>query len=452
MTRTIHACLTALLWLAVTDSVAQPIRIGNETSNNITSNAPVNCVYEKSASESLYLSSEIDNSGTITALSWQHSSTFNASITNNIKIYLRTTTQTALPSGTVGTGFSGYTEVFSGSIPTIASAGWNTVTLTAPFTYDKNAGNLFILVVRDAATKDDNNYPRFRATTTNPNYLCRKYSSGVDFFTPTATPWSSNSAMSGDYYRPNIQITMNANTPTATYCTITNNNSCLYGGTITNVTFAGINNTTDCSQDNYSYIDYTGTVAAGQLTKGSTQTISVTVDNPGSSGGVGVWIDFNQNGTFESSEFFSLGTINSSNSATFSSNQITIPTTALAGTTRMRIRSKRLTAVTAAESCEFIGSARGEVEDYAITITQQPLTISDFDKPIVTLFPNPTQGNITFESINTIKKITLFNPIGQIIAVSNTNSADLTAFANGIYTARIEFEDGKTVSQKIIKK
>lgn len=452
MKRTLQACLTVLLCLTVPDSFAQPIRIGNETSNNITSNAPVNCVYEKSASESLYLASEINASGTITALSWQHSSTFNAAVTNNIKIYLKTSTLTALPSGTVGNGFSGYTEVFSGSIPATTSAGWNTVTLNTPFSYDKNAGNLSVLVVRDATTKDDNNYPRFRATTTNPNYLCRKYSSGVDFFTPTATPWNNNSSMSGDYYRPNIQFTMNSSTPSATYCTITNNNSCLYGGTITNVTFAGINNTTDCSQDNYSYIDYTGTVTSAQVVKGSSNTISVTVDNPGSSGGVGIWIDFNQNGTFESSEFFSLGTISSSNSATFSSNQITIPTTALSGTTRMRIRSKRLTAVTAAEACEYIGSARGEVEDYAITIAQQPLSLSDFDKPTVTVFPNPTQGILTFETAESIKNITLYNPIGQIIAIQQTNTADLSAFANGIYTARVELTNGQTLIQKIIKK
>jgi len=452
MKKTLHACFNALLLFTISNSIAQPIRIGNETSNNITSDAPVNCVYEKSASESLYLSSEINSSGTITALSWQHSSTFNAAATNNIKIYLKTATLTALPSGTVGSGFSGYTEVYSGALPAISTAGWNTITLTTPFSYDKNTGNLAILVVRDATTKDDNNYPRFRATTTNPNYLCRKYSSGVDFFTPTATPWNSNSSMSGSYFRPNIQITMNSTTPTATYCTINNNNSCLYGGTITNVTFAGINHTTECSQDNYSYIDYSATVGAAQIAKGSTNSISVTVDNPGSSGGVGVWIDFNHNGTFESNEFFSLGTINSSNSVTFSSNQIVVPATALTGTTRMRIRSKRLTAVTAAEACEFIGSARGEVEDYAITIAEQPMGLSDFDKTSVRLYPNPTQGTVTFEATENIKKITFYNSLGQIIAVQTSAIADLSAFGNGIYTARVEFENGQTTTQKIIKK
>ncbi|WP_286919391.1 GEVED domain-containing protein [Flavobacterium sp. UBA4197] len=429
---------------------AQTITIGNETSNNITNDAPLNAVYEKSASESIYLSSEINTSGTITALSWQHSSTFNAAATNNLKVYLKLSSLNSLPTGAVGTtDFAGYTEVYSGSLPAIATAGWNTITLNTPFAYNKSAGNLSVLVVRDAATKDDNNYPRFRATTTNPNYLSRKYSNGVNFFNPTAQPWTSTTSMDRFFYRPNLRLTM---ATTVSYCPIGNNNSCLYGGTVTNVTFAGINNTTECSQDNYSYIDYTQAVNGAQVTKGTAYTLSVTVDNPGNSGGVGAWIDFNKNGIFESSEFFSLGTQNSSNSTVFSSAAIQIPATAQTGTTRMRIRSKRLTGVTAAESCEFIGSARGEVEDYTVNIAEQPMGVSDFDKTAVKIYPNPTANVVTIASSETIKTISVYTPLGQQIISGKENQIDLSAYTQGIYPVKIEFENGQIQFKKIIKK
>ncbi|MPT36388.1 MAG: T9SS type A sorting domain-containing protein, partial [Flavobacterium sp.] len=77
---------------------------------------------------------------------------------------------------------------------------------------------------------------------------------------------------------------------------------------------------------------------------------------------------------------------------------------------------------------------------------------SDFDKTSVRLYPNPTQGTVTFEAAENIKKTTFYNALGQIITVQTSNTADLSAFGNGIYTARIEFENGRTTTQKIIKK
>ena len=81
---------------------------------------------------------------------------------------------------------------------------------------------------------------------------------------------------------------------------------------------------------------------------------------------VSVWIDFNQNGMFESTEWTSITTESNASSKTAS---ITIPTTALNGRTLMRIRSSSISqsiSHTADDACTYFTS--GCTEDYFISI------------------------------------------------------------------------------------
>ncbi|MDB5203721.1 MAG: hypothetical protein JWQ27_3130 [Ferruginibacter sp.] len=148
--------------------------------------------------------------------------------------------------------------------------------------------------------------------------------------------------------------------PPATTCTLDDQ--------ITNVTFGTINNSSTCSAAGYQ--NYTATVPATTVAAGSTNQMKVTV-GPGGTEYVGVWIDYNQNGTFDATEFTLLG---SANGATITSN-VTIPVTALAGTTRMRVRVRFATALTGADACSAY--TYGETEDYNVTITPcVPVTVT----------------------------------------------------------------------------
>jgi hypothetical protein len=71
-----------------------------------------------------------------------------------------------------------------------------------------------------------------------------------------------------------------------------------------------------------------------------------------------VWIDLNQDGTFGSTELLYTGS-----SSGVLSGSVTIPTTALAGTTRMRVSMKWGSAPSPCESFSY-----GEVEDYRVAI------------------------------------------------------------------------------------
>ncbi|MCD0465173.1 T9SS type A sorting domain-containing protein [Flavobacterium sp. ENC] len=85
----------------------------------------------------------------------------------------------------------------------------------------------------------------------------------------------------------------------------------------------------------------------------------------------------------------------------------------------------------------------------------QSLGTKDFemDKSI-TLYPNPTTGNVTINCDNTIKKIELFDVQGRILQTkiedSNATQLNISNRANGLYFVRITTANGTKV-EKVIK-
>lgn len=157
-----------------------------------------------------------------------------------------------------------------------------------------------------------------------------------------------------------------------TYCSpyeSGSNGSCIYNGGILKVTFSELDNTSTCSGDNYSYADYTATNGLlANVSLNQTYTIQVQMQEPSAGSGAALWIDLNKNGVFESNEYYNLGTIAASATTGTFTAAIAIPGTATAGTTRMRVRTKRGSAVIATNACGISGTHRGEAEDYNIKI------------------------------------------------------------------------------------
>ncbi|MDQ0592700.1 hypothetical protein QFZ37_001069 [Chryseobacterium ginsenosidimutans] len=152
-----------------------------------------------------------------------------------------------------------------------------------------------------------------------------------------------------------------------TYCTMTSSN---FGSEyISNVTVTPVgaavmsNNSAGSTYTNYS----TTPSALVNLVIGSTgNTVSVTKFFPGTtwSEAVGVWIDFNRNGTFEATE----QVMNSPSSTTTPvSATFNVPATAYNGpaTTRMRVAMRYFDSPV---MCQSFGD--GEVEDYAVKLIQ----------------------------------------------------------------------------------
>jgi subtilase family serine protease len=136
---------------------------------------------------------------------------------------------------------------------------------------------------------------------------------------------------------------------------------------IANVQFGTINNASQ--KEGYgNFTSQTTTVAKGTSYPLSIlQGFSWAADPTNQTQQGKVWIDYNQNGTFEDTE------LAASFTRTTVTANITIPTTALTGATRMRVSLKTIGAPTACEVFE-----KGEVEDYSVNITGGGIVPPDF--------------------------------------------------------------------------
>ncbi len=142
------------------------------------------------------------------------------------------------------------------------------------------------------------------------------------------------------------------------YCTPTIGSTGASGDYIENFTFNTLSNLT--SGDNIS--DYAMYPQTTSVNPGSTYLLTAT---PGAawSQGVGVWIDYDRNGSFaDAGEFVFSST---SGTATVSGN-ITIPSGASLGQTRIRVCAHFAATPLSTENCGHTGF--GEYEDYVITI------------------------------------------------------------------------------------
>jgi len=145
---------------------------------------------------------------------------------------------------------------------------------------------------------------------------------------------------------------------------------------ITNVTLADINNTTACD----GYGDYTDQIA--NLQYGMPYPITITLGSPYSSDYGAVWVDWNQDMDFEDAdESITLDTYSGTGPYT---GNITVPTGAAPGNTRMRVRVSYSSLPPACGATSY-----GDVEDYTINVggEQSVLTL---DPAEFTFGPVPT--------------------------------------------------------------
>ena len=159
-----------------------------------------------------------------------------------------------------------------------------------------------------------------------------------------------------------LQITMNP--PLSCYC-LPPASDCTDDDVITRVRLSTLDNSSACSAGPPAgYTNYSTTIPAPIIYAGAGNPIIVNTPTVWSEN-VSVWIDYNSNGQFEANEYTNVGS-NAGNGGVITNN-IIVPTTALTGLTRMRVRVRFGTgALTNAQACT--GYAFGETEDYNVNI------------------------------------------------------------------------------------
>ncbi len=233
---------------------------------------------------------------------------------------------------------------------------------------------------------------------------------------------------------------------TITYCTSQGNNSS--DEWIQRVQLGSINNN---SGNNGGYADFTN--ISTTLVKGVSNTITIT---PGWSGtryreAYRVWIDYNQNGVFDSNELVYNRT---RTNATSVSGSFTVPSTALNGPTRMRVSMKYNASPTA---CEIF--AWGEVEDYTVVISTtggQNYGQTSFDDSLAefVIYPNPVKGSVLNlqlrDAVGT--EIKVLNVLGQILKHQAFDTTlNVSQLTSGVYFVEVKTQDGQTLRKRFIK-
>ena len=163
--------------------------------------------------------------------------------------------------------------------------------------------------------------------------------------------------------------------------------------------------------------------------------------------GYAVFIDYNQNGVFTDAgeTVFTKAT----STATTATGTITIPTTALLGSTRMRVSMKYNGTPTACETFSY-----GQVEDYTVNITATARNTEASNNAIsFTLYPNPVKGAVlNISNLEKDSNYTIYNMLGQELAkgkIENEN-VNVSNLASGTYLIEVSNENGST-SKRFIK-
>ncbi|MEI8204693.1 MAG: GEVED domain-containing protein, partial [Bacteroidota bacterium] len=167
-------------------------------------------------------------------------------------------------------------------------------------------------------------------------------------------------------YSNPVHINMNA--PTSCYCTPpVSTDGCSYMWVSNVSTSKGLSNfTNNSSCTPASYSDFSATKIASNMQLSSTTMSFTSTYNPLM---FAVWIDYNDNGVFESTERMIFN--ENLNGTLTLTDSFTIPITAAPGTHRMRVRGDWYFDAATADPCNAL--TYGETEDYAFTVVAAPL-------------------------------------------------------------------------------
>lgn len=232
-------------------------------------------------------------------------------------------------------------------------------------------------------------------------------------------------------------------TAQAQYCVPAIN--CSDGDLILNVEFAGIENVSNCSPNGYG--DYTTDVDPAEVVADQSYTMAVRVGAGWQFETVSVWIDFDDNQTFDVDEFYILGT----GSDSVVEGDILIPADATEGTYRMRI-TVLASDLPTDDPCYNDPSNFGEFEDYLVHVTDLVGTPDiDFSKG-VSVFKSGESLNINSGSI--LGNVEVFDLTGKLIAtqknIAATNTTIGLSASNQVLLVRIQSEEGYTTTKKVL--
>ncbi len=212
---------------------------------------------------------------------------------------------------------------------------------------------------------------------------------------------------------------------------------------ISNVTFAGINNSSTSTAGYEDFTAVVGNVNAGQ----NNIPFSASHNDPTStSDQIMVWIDLNGDRDFDDTGELVLTTPKKNSPWTGS---ISIPANTPAQTTRMRIRLHDASSTPMNSPCG--DSKYGQVEDYTLVIGPALGTSENLKAQKIVGYPNPVKDLYTIKSQSKIQAVKVFDAAGKLVITESQNKISFEGLQNGVYMVQTTLEDGSTLTSKVIK-
>jgi hypothetical protein len=179
---------------------------------------------------------------------------------------------------------------------------------------------------------------------------------------------------------------------------------------------------------------------------GSDTSVSFTAGGP--TCGIAVWVDWNNNLTFEASErMFVTNTY-----ITNASGTITVPAGTPLGTYRMRVVTD-YNSTAPSNPCGAI--SRGEFIDFTFEVaTSLSTSETNLKKKEVNVYPNPFKDVLHVADIKDVKSVTVTDVVGRVVkTIDNpTSELQLGELNTGLYLVTMNFKNGSKSTVKAIKK
>ncbi|MBD3905030.1 T9SS type A sorting domain-containing protein [Chryseobacterium sp. Ch-15] len=86
-----------------------------------------------------------------------------------------------------------------------------------------------------------------------------------------------------------------------------------------------------------------------------------------------------------------------------------------------------------------------------VKITTGTLSTSEVSKSKTSIYPNPTKGEINIKTDKKIKSSTVFDLSGKVLLQTSSEKANISSFTKGTYLLKVDFVDGSSKTEKIIK-
>ncbi|AYN00658.1 T9SS type A sorting domain-containing protein [Chryseobacterium sp. 3008163] len=89
------------------------------------------------------------------------------------------------------------------------------------------------------------------------------------------------------------------------------------------------------------------------------------------------------------------------------------------------------------------------IDDVQVLATT--LSTDEVSKSKTSIYPNPTKGEINIKTDKKIKSSTVYDLTGKVLLQTNSEKVNINSFTKGTYLLKVEFADGSTQSEKILK-